>query len=196
MIISYYRKKSLVTLADKDLVVIGMPQSLHFNDEDLEKRDAKEFMEQLIGERHMDSPMIKERFNHLERQIILTWRQENSYIKAKELYPLVDNRLVPDMAFMIGPLIQTDVWTNKRRKVDILFGLRIDKESRFSELRNKENLTSILKMSPETANLSFELADWYDKEKYYNKSVRDPPGPEFKYKVSANQSHTISISLS
>ena len=183
-------------MADKDLVVIGMPQSLHFDDEDLEKRDAKEFMDQLIGERHMDSPMIKERFNHLERHIILTWRQENSYMKAKELYPLVDNRLVPDMAFMIGPLIQTDVWTNKRQKVDILFGLRIDKESRFLDQRNKEKLTSILEKSPKTADLSFELADWYGKEKYYNKSVRDPPGPEFKYKVDANQNHTISISLS
>ena len=175
----------MVTLADKDLVVIGMPQSLHFNDEDLGRRDAKEFMDQLIGNMHMDSPMKKERFNHLKRQIILTWRQENSYMKAKELYPLVDNRLVPDMAFMIGPLNQTDVWTNKRKKVDILFGLRIDKESRFSELRNKVKLTSILKKSPKTADLSFELADWYGKEQYYNKSVKDPPGPEFKYKVGA-----------
>ena len=184
-----------MTLADKDFIVIGMPQSLHFNDKDLEKRDAKEFMEQLIGDKHRDSPMIKERFNHLKSQIILTWRQENSYIKAKELYPLVDNRLVPDMAFMIGPLIQTDVWTNKRQKVDILFGLRIDKESRFSEQRNKAKLTSILKKSVKTANLSFELGDWYGKEKYYNKSVRDPPGPEFKYKVGAYQNQTIYISI-
>ena len=171
------------TLADQGRVVIGMPQSLHFNNETLGKKDAMEFMEQLIGEKARDSPMIQDRFYHLESHIILTWRQENSYLKAKELYPLVDNRLIPDMAFMIGPLQQTEVWRNRRETVDFLFGLRIDKESRFSEQRTKQKLTSILQKSPETRSLTFELADWYDKEKYYNKSVKDPPGPEFKYKV-------------
>jgi hypothetical protein len=39
-----------------------------------------------------------------KHQIVLTWRQENSYNEALHLYPFVDNRLVPDIAFMIGPI--------------------------------------------------------------------------------------------
>ena len=87
------------------------------------------------------------------------------------------------MAFMIGPIKETDVWTLKREKVDILFGLRIDKESRFTKHRSRQSLTEILNKDPSTANLSYELVDWWDRSKYFNESVQYPVGPDFKYKV-------------
>ena len=33
-------------------------------------------------------------------------------------------RLVPDAAFMIGPLVETTVWNKRKEKVDFLFFLR------------------------------------------------------------------------
>ena len=40
-------------------------------------------------------------------------------------------RLIPDVAFMIGPISETNVWNKDKSKVDILFALRKDYESRF-----------------------------------------------------------------
>ena len=83
---SYYelfliRLNSIATLAKKGKTVIGFPQSIHYNDKDLQTRDAKMFMEK-FSDFHGD----------LKKNVILTWRQKNSFELAKEIYPLVDNR--------------------------------------------------------------------------------------------------------
>ena len=88
------------------------------------------------------------------------------------------------MAFMIGPLEETDVWTlQDKEKVDILFALRDDQESRYLNKRNVESIGTILKNNSYTSHLSFELVDWWDREKFFNASVESPIGPDFQYKV-------------
>ena len=77
-----FRRKSFATLGEKKKTVLSMPQSLHFNNKTLEQEDAENMM-QLLTDSNTQN---------LKKQIILTWRQENSYQRAKELYPLVDNR--------------------------------------------------------------------------------------------------------
>ena len=69
------------------------------------------------------------------------------------------------MAFMIGPLEETDVWTlQDKEKVDILFALRDDQESRYLNKRNVESIGTILKNNSFTSHLSFELVDWWDRK--------------------------------
>ena len=88
------------------------------------------------------------------------------------------------MAFMIGPLQETNVWTlQDKTKVDILFALRNDQESKYINKRNKKSIQSILENNLSTSHLSFELVDWWDRSKFFNKSVESPVGPEFQYKV-------------
>ena len=85
---------------------------------------------------------------------------------------------------MIGPLQETDVWTRQdKTKVDILFALRDDQESRFLHKRSFQSIENILKSNSSTSDLSFEIVDWGDREKFFNKSVETPVGPEFQYTV-------------
>ena len=154
--------KRFISLVQKDKTVIGMPQSMWYNDLNLASKTASGWMN------NIESKLGKDR----AKKIILTWRQQDSYDKAVKLYPLVDNRYghyyfehlhfiqvkqmrknhrieyheiivkflsdprkIPDSAFMIGP-IQGDVsWSRSDDRVDILFALRNDKESTVKEYR-------------------------------------------------------------
>ena len=92
-------------------------------------------------------------------------------------------RLVPDMAFMIGPLEETSVWTKDIERNDILFLLRSDHESLFVQHRGKDKLRKILDQTPHTKNLTFHLVDWWDYKNFLNTSVKEPLGPRFEHKV-------------
>ena len=87
------------------------------------------------------------------------------------------------MAFMIGPLEETSVWSKKKEKVDILFLLRGDQESKYQENRDQVNIRTILEENPLSAQLSFDVADWWDNNKYLDLALRDPPAPQLEYKV-------------
>ena len=88
------------------------------------------------------------------------------------------------MAFMIGPLKETNVWTLKdTKKVDILFALRNDQESRYLNKRNVKSIETILKNNSSTSHISFELVDWWDRKKFFNTSVESHIRPDFQYKV-------------
>ena len=82
------------------------------------------------------------------------------------------------MAFMIGPLQGTTVWNKKKEKVDILFFLRKDKESKFQEFRHDTKIRNILDEDPLSAELSFDLVDWWDSSKYLDTAVKDPAAPQ------------------
>ena len=84
---------------------------------------------------------------------------------------------------MIGPLEKTTVWNKKNKKIDILFLLRSDGESKYLKDRNPRKIRNILEENPHTAHLSFDLVDWEDSSKYLNKAVKDPVGPQFDHKV-------------
>ena len=88
------------------------------------------------------------------------------------------------MAFMIGPLPDTDAWTLQDKvKVDILFALRIDKESRFHSKRNIQSIETILKSNSTTSDLSYEIVDWWDRDKFFNKSAESPIEPDIESPV-------------
>ena len=92
-------------------------------------------------------------------------------------------RLLPDAAFMIGPLEETTVWNKKKEKVDILFLLRSDEESKYPEYRDQAKIRNILDEDPLSAELSFDLVDWLDSSKYLDSAVKDPAAPQFDHKV-------------
>ena len=75
------RLTSTATMARKGKIVVSFPQSIHYNNKDLQSQDAKMFMEKL-----RDFP------GDLKKNVILTWRQENSLALGNELYPVVENR--------------------------------------------------------------------------------------------------------
>ena len=81
------------------------------------------------------------------------------------------------MAFMIGPLEETSVWTKDIERNDILFLLRSDHESLFVQHRGVDKLRKILDQTPHTKNLTFHLVDWWDYGKFLNTSVEEPLGP-------------------
>ena len=87
------------------------------------------------------------------------------------------------MAFMIGPLEETSAWNKKKEKVDILFLLRGDQESKYPESRDQANIRNILEEDPLSAQLSFDVADWWDNKKYLDLALKDPPGPQLEHKV-------------
>ena len=84
---------------------------------------------------------------------------------------------------MIGPLDETTVWNKKKEKVDILFLLRSDQESKYLQYRDLTKIRNILDETPLTSQLSFDLADWWDSSKYLDTTAKDPAGPQFDYKV-------------
>ena len=75
------RLQSIATLAKKGKIVVGFPQSIHYNNKVLENEDAQMFLENLNDFQ-----------GDLKKSVILTWRQRNSLALAKKLYPLVENR--------------------------------------------------------------------------------------------------------
>ena len=83
---------------------------------------------------------------------------------------------------MIGPLEETTVWNKKKEKVDILFLLRSDEESKYPEYRDQAKIRNILDEDPLSAELSFDLVDWWDSSKYLDTAVKDPAAPQFDHK--------------
>ena len=68
------RLKSLVEIAKRGKKVLGMPQSLYYDNKDEELDDAKMFQRKL--DNALDSQTMFER-------IVLTWRQQDSFDRAK-----------------------------------------------------------------------------------------------------------------
>ena len=171
--ITMRRPITFVQMIKKNKTVISMPSSLFYADKKLEISDAKLWMDNIAKEANIEKST---------NQIILTWRQNDSFSKGSSLYNLVDNRLVPDVAFMIGPLEEKDSWRKDKKRVDILFLLRTDKESKYIKDRSDKTLRTLLDSMEESKGLSFKLVDWWDMDKFYNSSSTEP-GPDFKHKV-------------
>ena len=77
--------ETFIQLVLKGRTVVGLPQSLHYNNKDYERTDAEDWMARVREE--VGEELAREK-------IILTWRQQNSFIRGKTLYPLLDNRKV------------------------------------------------------------------------------------------------------
>lgn len=152
------RMRTFRDLLKNNFTVVGFPQSLHFgNLKNLDNDVA--LLRQMIKESGVSMEVAKER-------IILTWRQQNSYDTAMDNYGFVQNLLVPDIAFQVGPLLDQDRYPTSlmndydMQKKDIVFVMRNDKESIYSKFRNGEVIRKMLNTLPGGENLTFVLDDW------------------------------------
>ena len=71
------RPVTFVQMMKKHITVISMPSSLFSSNENLEMSDAKTWMDNIAKEASIEKSKSK---------IILTWRQNDSFVKAK-FYP-------------------------------------------------------------------------------------------------------------
>jgi pyruvyl transferase EpsO len=147
--------KKLITKSNA--TIISFPQSMYYVKEEIQFDDAEK-LNRWIQETNTSS------------KLVLSFRQENQIELAKSLYPRADVRLVPDIAFMIGPLLTPKkIWTSSEDSlvvpsVDILFVLRTDKESSRGGMSVDMALDTLRQRSPELGpildNLNYKITDW------------------------------------
>ena len=78
--------RTFIQLVQKGRTVIGMPQSLHYKNKELERSDAEDWNEHIREEVGVEVAGEK---------MVLTWRQKDSFNTSKSLYPSLDNRYSP-----------------------------------------------------------------------------------------------------
>ena len=155
------RTQSMEVLLQANYTILGMPQSLYFANSQLELANARALQQHVqhggLGGSagHKDSPATG--------RLVLSWREHESYDKAKQLYPFVTHQLIPDLAFQLGPYSR--VPNPRALQVDILFLLRSDHESIYASQRNRKSITSILStlLPDDGRGYSFSIVDWPDR---------------------------------
>ena len=98
-------------------------------------------------------------------KLVLTWRQQDSFDRAEEMYPFATNVLVPDIAFALGSLRR---WIDKighrcqpPEQKDLLLFFRADKESVLRSSHKTESyLRSVLDSLPGGGDVTFRVGDW------------------------------------
>lgn len=151
------RLESYSPILKSGKTILGMPQSFHYDlDTNRPQPEVDTLkMRQLIAEglgmkdhTELDTDAGRELS---KSRIILTWREQKSYDAAVSLYPFVTHRLMPDIAFQLGPFLpsmrpDTPLFGNALRgggptiekpvthrilpdKVDLLLFMRTDFES-------------------------------------------------------------------
>ena len=142
------RMETMIELVLKGYNVIGMTQSLYYKNPGRAVGDAIKW-----GNALLQAKVTKDMSRSM---ITLAWRQQNSYERALELYPFVNNVKLPDVAFMVGPLPDTDKWSSLKEKYDVLFLLRQDYESVImKEIKEKPD-EYIKKLINEGVHLKFQ----------------------------------------
>jgi len=156
------RLDSFPALLRKNYTVVGMPQSLHYGNVELEGKDAatlKEKVSEGLGNLDLDSDDGRAAAHS---RVILSWREIESYERAQQLYPYVKNILVPDMAFQLGPYSSLRPPPSSPLAVDIVVFLRDDHESALSNYRDKASVRSALESIEGGRGLQFRIVDWPD----------------------------------
>ena len=159
------RMNSFVELLDHGMTIISMPQSLYYRNASLHREHANLMRRNIMkGLRLKDTTSPKNR-RLIKSKVMFTWREQGSFDQAKRLYPFATNKLIPDIAFQIGPF-QPIPPKNDTNKVDILVFLRADKESKFGgNGRSPGNIQRILNQIGK--NVTFAVVDWIDRLKIF-----------------------------
>lgn len=152
---------SLLTLGYN---VICLPQKLTDQHDDEQEQEHSAIVRRKILEgldlSDLDTP---ENMELSKARVTFTWYDEESYLKALELYSFVENRLVPDIAFQLGPFTATK---NYWKQVDILLVLEQDDPvSVFNtmELTDDSTIRNYLLETPYGPTLDFRIVDWKDR---------------------------------
>ena len=162
------RLPSIQHLLEKNFTVVGMPQSLYYQNRRNQLRDVRIFKESVAkGMGLANTSSLDGMLDSARSRVTLTWREKTSYEHAVKLYPFVHNVLVPDIAFQLGPF--TPIRNNPELRVDILFLLRTDKESVVSSQRDMASINNLLYNSTDIAmNVTYRVADWNDRLQLFN----------------------------
>ena len=180
------RMQTITELALKGYNVIGMPQSLHYMSPGTASRHAEKWSANINDSTLTDYSAKK--------LITLTWRQQNSFDQAQELYPFVNNILVPDVAFMVGPLPDTDKWSTNKDQYNVLFLLRTDGESIVQkEAKTQCNctketyVTQLMQSNGDSKDFTFRVVDWLSPNfEFLNKTIHsNSTDADLEYKVNA-----------
>ena len=160
------RNQVIKKCVERNMLLISMPQSLYFENKDLERNDSMTIESALMtGEGNTQNA-------NKSTNVYLLWREHYSLNEANRLYPHANNILMPDIAFQLGPYEAQPLIRSDPRSVDIVFFLRDDKESVDSTGRNpdiiRDMLTELAGAGGE--NNTFVIVDWNDRLKMFNSS--------------------------
>ena len=138
------RIKWLRVLAERvpHIKVVSMPQSLYY---------------QNMSTQMHESSLINAACGKFTQQPTLFWRDEPSFKLALELYPNADNVVVPDIAFIIGP-IRHKFATTGAHPVDLLISIRAE-ESRGGFERNAKIVRQALATTPQ---ITYKITTGWD----------------------------------
>ena len=111
-------------------------------------------------------------------KLVLTWRQQDSFDRAEEMYPFATNVLVPDIAFALGSLRR---WIDKighrcqpPEQKDLLLFFRTDKESVLRSSHKTESyLRSVLDSLPGGGDVTFRVGDWNHRYNWCGRNSSD-----------------------
>jgi exopolysaccharide biosynthesis predicted pyruvyltransferase EpsI len=159
------RSTSFVPLLQNNYTVVQMPQSLHFTSRNKSHSDANKLKTNIMkGLGITKANLTAEQIKLTKSRVVLTWRSQSSYEEGVTLYPYADNRLVPDIAFQLGPY---EAYPPQK---DLVILLRKDKESIMQAYRNETVIQQALE-SLTTKNISFELVDWIDRARLFQSKI-------------------------
>jgi exopolysaccharide biosynthesis predicted pyruvyltransferase EpsI len=139
----------------------------------LEKRDAEKLKSNIVQGMwswDQDASILdtNEGQNRSMSRVVLSWREHKSYRKALKRYPFVNNIIVPDIAFQLGPYAPMPPNEDDIPLLDIVVLLRDDKESTYMPQRNKQAINEILSLIDGGDKISFSIVDWEDRLKRFN----------------------------
>lgn len=151
-------------LLESNATIVSFPQSVYYEEKSREADDARK-LEGWINQTPTAS------------RVVLSFRQENQIESTKSLYTFADVRLVPDIAFMIGPLLSSrTIWTGEEKNIqapvaDILFLLRKDKESSIDCTSVKSVIRTLGITNPDIKKklekITYNVTDWEGYAKVY-----------------------------
>ncbi|KAG8467922.1 hypothetical protein KFE25_006974 [Diacronema lutheri] len=105
------RMQLLRTLLQRNVTVIGMPQSMFYADAEGARKDARAIASYTAA------------YPRAAARMTLLWREPAHLLRARALFPSVRNELFVDVAFHLGPLLP------RLAQTDVLFACRTDHES-------------------------------------------------------------------
>jgi exopolysaccharide biosynthesis predicted pyruvyltransferase EpsI len=160
------RNQLIQKYAERNLLLIVMPQSLYYANKDLEMEESMAIEESLMPSGNNSQNASK------STNIYLLWREHFSLNEAKRLYPHATNILMPDIAFQLGPYEAQPLSPSDPRSVDIVFFLRDDKESVDCTGRDPLIIRNMLTAlgGAEGEKSTFVVVDWNDRLKMFNSS--------------------------
>lgn len=141
-----------------DLIYFPFPNHFFYEDESVQEKEAVLIKKNIalgLGLANTSQLDTADGQKLAHTKVTFTWREKESLDLAKRLYPFVQNLLVPDMAWQLGPFLP--IRKSPEKLVDILVFLRRDKESKVNW--SNAYIQSIMP----NKDLTYRIVDWSDR---------------------------------